>query len=235
MLTQEEENKLEHALAGLRSELTTKIERRRQKDELELRLTDAKATYDAILDEERNYKQSRLFVIKYQNDKRKKDSESIKTAMKVASELVWQKNPINPRFEHKPGRYPESNLIVNKGDRVVLLETTEGTGVAESISILTLLSVLNATPYIKTLFLDEYFSSVSPSNSERLSRSLNELIDGKFQLTLIEQKDQVVEHARYREFRIDHNGIHSSVTTYEVDEQGNRRQLTEEELQGGIG
>lgn len=200
----------------MNNDLVTREERRRQKKVVSERLEDYKNLLREIKEEERNYKQARLFAIKFQNDKKLKDSEMIKQAMKVASELVPSKTPIEPKFKPTNGRYPESKLIVEQRGREVALESTEGTGVNESVSFLTNVSVLQSTPYTKTCLLDEKFSSVSPSNSERISRHLNELVDGKIQLVLIEQKDEIVKHTNYREFLVDHDGVNSTVTTNDI-------------------
>lgn len=227
-----DESLIEGILEKKRVNIIKAEERVEQKQNLELQKTHLLTALGLLKEEERNYKQAKLFVTKFQTDKRTNDSETIRQAMKVASELVWKKTPVYPRFEDKPGQYPESNLVIDKGDFSPKVRDSEGTGLAESISLLTGVSVTNSTPYLKSFFYDELFSSVSPKNSENISELLNSIIDGSFQMTIVEQKDEIVKHADYREFRIDHDGSKSIVTTYEVDKEGNRRLLTLEELRG---
>lgn len=222
MLTVQEERSLEHQLKVMENELVTRIERRRQKEVMSKRLDELNILLPEIKEEERNQKQAKLFSIKFQNDKRLKDAETISNAMELASELVLQQSNIKPKFKTTNGRYPESTLVVENNGREVLLETTEGTGVAESVSNITNLSILHSTQYTKTFLSDEYYSSVSPSNSERISEQLNELVDDKIQLVMIEQKDEIFKHASYREFAVVHDGVKSVVTTYDVDKYGNK-------------
>lgn len=217
MLTPENEAKIERDIKNLEIDLTSRLERQRQKEKINIRISELGNLLREIKDEERHFKQARLFSIKFQNDKKLKDSEMISRAMKAASELVLRKNSITPEFLTKGGKYPESNIVVKKGDRIVSLEATEGTGVAESVSLLTLQSVLQSTPYSKISLLDEYFSSVSPENSLRISDKLNEMFDGKVQVTMVEQKNEIFEYASYREFEILNDGEQSFVVISDVN------------------
>lgn len=187
-----------------------------RREELEQQLVKYKRYYAIIEEEKTNYKQARAFLVNHQDEKHKKDSETIKRSMQLASSLVKQKNAVEPRFLRKTGMRPESTIVVTRNGHPVRLSLTEGTGVAESISCLTILSVLQSTPYMKTVFFDEFFAEMSPENSESVSKWLNPISEGVFQIIMIEQKEEIFKHTNYRDFRITYDGNASKVTTYDI-------------------
>lgn len=222
MLSETQLNILDKKLDSLKNELITKKERIKQKESLEQSLTENKILLKKIELEETHFKQSRLFLVKSQNEKRKKDFEAIEKSMLFASQLVEQKKELIPRFRTSNDKYPVSDIVVDQGTKPSKLSNIEGMGVAESISIMTTIAVLLATPYNKVLWLDEYFSSISPTNTQNMSGKLEKLTEGRIQALLIEQKDEIVSNAKYREFYIEYDGKTSKVLTYDVDEEGNK-------------
>lgn len=222
MLTREMEEKMLETHKHLHERSITATNMLKRRDELEQDLIKYKGYLKIIKNEHDYYKQSKAFLVNHQDEKYAKDSETIKQSMQLASSLVKQKRPIVPRFLRRPGMRPESNIVTDRKGKTVSLVLSEGTGVAESVSSLTILSVLQSTPYMKTVFFDEMFSSVSEENSESVSRMLNPISDGIFQMLMIEQKDSVFKHTNYRDFRIDYDGDTSIVTTYDVAD-GERR------------
>lgn len=216
MLTKELEERMrsKHKVMHERSITASNMLERRS--ELEEQLVQYKRYCKIIEEEKMNFKQARAFLVNHQDEKHKKDSETIRSSMKLASSLVKQKSAVEPRFLRKPGLRPESSIVVTRNNHPVRLSLTEGTGVAVSISCLTILSVLQSTPYMKTVFFDELFAELSPSNSESVSKWLNPISDGIFQMIMIEQKEETFKHTNYREFRIDYDGDASKVTTYDI-------------------
>lgn len=222
MLNKEMELRMLEKHEHLQERAITATNMLKKRDELEKDLQKYQGYLNIIKKEHEYYKQARAFLVNHQDEKYQKDSETIKQSMQLASTLVKQKNPITPRFLRKPGLRPESRIVIDRKSKTVPLVLTEGTGVAESISSLTILSVLQSTPFMKTVFFDEMFSSVSQENSESISKMLNPISENLFQMVMIEQKDSVFTHTNYRDFRIEYDGNTSQVTTYDVNDGEHR-------------
>lgn len=215
-LTDTQKKKLESDMQELRNRIATAKAKQQQRDDYAERVRKLKVLRAEIMEEQSHVKESIRFLTKHQNDKRLRDSETIQDAMRVASLLVLPRENLDLRFETRAGLRPESLLVVRKNGKQFALELREGHGVSESVSFLTSLSVLHASPYAKCFLSDEYFASISPENSIRVSSSLNDLADGKFQIIMIEQKDEIVRNTKHRLFLIHNKDGQARVETQDI-------------------
>lgn len=206
----------------LQSSVKSARERLEMKEQYVVKLSRIKTLKDEITLQIELYKKARYVTNKIQSNKGEQDELSIRNSLEVACSLVLKGNDAVPYFETTDGAYPETRLVIDLDERTLELSEAEGTGFNESVSMVTTTSVLASTHYTKFLFFDEKFSSVSPDNTENLSTSLNNMFDGKFQVVLIEQKGEIVKHTAHREFFISYENGVSTVTTYDVDEEGNK-------------
>lgn len=214
--------KLRKRHTNLQVQIEYAKERLKMKEEYTVKLNQITALKAVIKAEIEVYKKARYITNKLQTNKKEQDEIAIKNSLEVACSLVLKGNDSVPYFSTRSGAYPETELMIKLGDRIIPLAEAEGTGFNESVSMVSIASVLSATHYTKFLFFDELFSSVSPENTENLSNSFNDMFDDKFQVVIVEQKDEVVRNASYREFRINIIDGVSYVTTYDVDKEGNK-------------
>lgn len=218
---------LNYRLMNLNSDIMSMENDMKRKKELESELLQMQILETEMKNSQEEYKKARYTANKIQSAKKERDNENIDRAMQLATTLVMKGNSVVPRFEYTDGALPEAHLVIEVEGEPLPLHLIEGTGFNEATSLSTLTAILSATDYMKFFFLDEFFSSVSVANTENISTKLNEIFDGKFQVVIVEQKDEIVEHTEHREFLIiyDKEKEESRIETYDVDKFGNRRKV----------
>ncbi|WP_275372593.1 hypothetical protein [Clostridium tertium] len=188
-------------LNRIEQELQLKKEMRKkateQKQLINARLEELSKINDATLTEMSNAEKALKFLKKLKIDKRDYDSDAITKALNSIIKQLFPNEKL--RFSIKSrvkGEHTYAKLNYYKGnsEKPRLIKYCSGHGLRQAVSftgVYTLLALSDNTP---TIFLDECFRALSPTESELISQVLNHLTDLGFQLIIIEHNEHIFKH-----------------------------------------